>query len=470
MNKKHFQTEMENIDFPKMEADTAIDKGIQRARDQKGKERKKKYKLISTVSSTAAASFLAAGLVFAPVSNVLAAVPVIGSIYEKYGLNIGENLWKGNLVTEINESTSNKGVDITISNAYYDGNVIGVAFKANGKALSLDNLGENKGPEIGYSYHLFNGDEQNQWSSGATGITETEEGYVGTMEFYNPKADLSDIESLPLTFTSILGKEGNWQFDVPIEQIPAVESDVEGQVVWGGYTLELEKLVKGKATTMLSYRTTLPASGKHDNIQLTVTDNLGNRLFKHHADTISAEENGDSVMKNIRELFGSKVEGDASKLIIQPEIRQYEQETTASIDQTLPFEIESERFSYFIRVTNTQVKDGQLVVDYALVNVDDQKLSQDIIDNFANYIMLIETDDIQTGESGETDPNQMINHQIRSVKTELINNESLQFQSSFPVDAALTMSDYSLIVPFGTLSSNQPIKMDPLEINLEERE
>ena len=53
----------------------------------------------------------------------------------------------------------------------------------------------------------------------------------------------------------------------------------------------------------------------------------------------------------MRELFTSKIDEDASYLMVYPEIRKYEADTINSLDYSIPFQIESNRFDYQITVT-----------------------------------------------------------------------------------------------------------------------
>ena len=469
MNKERLYKEISEIEFPENEVLNAINGGIEKGKKDKEPKRKSKFKMIGTITSVAASAFLVSGLIFAPMTNVLASVPLIGSIYEKFSLQIGHELLESNLITQLNQEATSNGVDITVTSAYYDGNVIGITFNAEGERVSLDSIGD-EGPESGYSFHLFDGVEQNQWSSAMTQLEETGDGYVAAIEFYNPDANLPKDYTLPFTMTSITGVKGNWKFDIPVKQISSetINSDAESKLSGQDYSLKMESVVKGKATTLLNYKATFPLAGEDDELRITVFDNEGNRLSKNHADVLVTEQDAGLVVKEIRELFSSKINEEAKFLTVQPEIIRNEEDTFKSLNQTTPFAVESNRFDYKISINSLKQNGNQLILDYNVLNVDTDAIRKDIIQNFADFIMLIKSEDIQRNENGDLQMGKMLEYRIRSNQTEVMDDGSLHYQSIFNIENLdnFDYRDYSLTVPFGTLSSNEPIEMNPIKVDL----
>ena len=468
MDEKQFEKEISRIEVPQFEVLQAIDKGIKKGRKAKRANKRFNAKTIGAVTSVAASAFLASGLIFAPVSNVLAAVPVIGPFYEKFGLQIGAELEESDLITQINQAASSNGIDITVTSAYYDGNVMGITFAAEGEELSVE-PNTDAGPEAGFDFQLFDGVEQNQWAAAMTQLEETEEGYAAAMEFYNPEADLPADFNLPLTFNSVGGVEGKWKFDIPLEQIASetLQTDAESQLEGTAYSLQVESVVKGQATTMLNYETNLPLDGAEDEIRLTVFDDLGNRLSKNHADVLSESENGDGIQQDVRELFSSKIGDEAKYLLVQPEVVRYEEETIQALDGlSAPFTVESERFDYSLLVNNVEQNGNQVTIDYTIQNLEEGKLREDLIQNFAEFIMLVKSDDVVLDGAGERDSGQLMENKIQGVASKQASDESYHYQSAFTVGEDFNLDDYSLMVPFGTLSSNQPIEMTPIKVDL----
>lgn len=325
MNKKHIE-EIKKIDIPKEELLASVSKGIEIGRKESWRKKKASFKTRGIVSATAASALLASGLIFAPVSNVLAAVPFIGSFYEQHSMQVGQKLEESKLLTETNQVAVDQGIQVHLTSTYFDGNVIGTTFLVDGDAVSVETI-QNAGPEAGYTMKLFDGVEQEQWSSSSTGLTETENGFIVAVEFYKPDAVLTKTEELPITFTSVAGVQGNWEFTVPLQQISSETILVNGDNVseHKGYTLTVNSIVKGEATTLVNYDVTLPSGRENDEINLTIVDDGGKHLGKSLENVLQHVNNKETIEKSIRELFTNEINDSAKYLIIQPEVLEGEE-------------------------------------------------------------------------------------------------------------------------------------------------
>jgi len=469
MDKEWLNHQLNNIDFPEKEVMTAITHGIEKGRRTK-KIRKRKIVLKASIFPTAAAIFmLASGFVFSPMTQVLAKVPIIGFIYENVGSSVGKELFKSNLVTEINEKATNNGVDVTITSAYYDGNIIGITFEVNGKNVSIKSGEKSNGPESSYSYYLFNGDEQKQWGTRISSLIKTENGYGGTIEFYSPYYQLPENFSLPLTFTSIGSVNGEWKFDIPVKKAPYEKLAMQAESISkdGQYTLQMNSIIKGKATTLLEYKTIIPKDAKQDEIRISVFNDKGERLSKNSINVIESYEHSGLTETTIRELFNSKINKGSKYLMVYPEIRKYEKDTLKSIENT-PFVIKSNRFDYKLIVNDVNLFDNELTINYQIENVNTNQIRLDIVKNFADLIQLIKSNQIKFDKHGELDQEQILKFAIQNKQLQLVDRENLQFQSTFKIEnlEEFDMKDFSILVPFRILSLNDPIKMEPIKIKL----
>ena len=89
MPKDLFNSYTNDIEVPKEDLIRAIDTGIERGEKfLKTNKRTSILKRTSFLTSAAATLLLASGFVFSPVTNVLAQVPLIGGIYEKYQMQL----------------------------------------------------------------------------------------------------------------------------------------------------------------------------------------------------------------------------------------------------------------------------------------------------------------------------------------------------------------------------------------------
>ncbi len=82
--------------------------------------------------------------------------------------------------------------------------------------------------------------------------------------------------------------------------------------------------------------------------------------------------------------------------------------------------------------------------------------------------MLIKNEDIYRNENGELQMEKMLEYTIRNTESKVIEDGSLHYQSIFNIENSneFEYSNYFLTVPFGTFSANDPIKMNPIKIEL----
>ncbi|WP_335870998.1 DUF4179 domain-containing protein [Bacillus sp. 2205SS5-2] len=470
MKKAYFHDEMNEIDFPEQEAFQAISKGIEQGKNEKKPKKKQSIKKYAWITSIAASAFLVSGLYFSPVSNVLASVPFIGSIYEKFNLELGAELSNRQLVTALNETASNNGVDITIMDAYYEGDKVGLSFNVEGEDVTLD-FDREREPESGYSFHLFDGKEQKQWSGGHSQLEQEGNGYIAAIELSSSETTLPERFTLPVTFTRITGIKGTWQFEIPLERLPyeTVQLNSENELA-GGYSLTVNTLSKGQATTVIDYTTFYPNDLKYDQIDFKIYDDRNNVITKHAGNILSSQENEVGVMKENRLTINQEVNQEVEYLTVYPEIRHTEQPTVLTLDQEGEFLVKSNRFDYTIKVNKVEQDKNKVRIDYHIQGVSPDRIREDIIENFADHISLIQTENIIFDEGGELDMNKSINGTIRSDETVRIDKENWHFQSEFPVqlEDEADRGNYSIMVGFGTLSLNEPPnKLKPIKINIQ---
>lgn len=267
-----------DIEIPKEEILHAIDTGIERGEKARHiKKPKGVLKRTSFFTSVAAAMLLASGFVFSPVTNVLAQVPILGSIYEKYQMPIGQELASEQLLTEINETVEDQGVSMSITSIFYDGQYVGLTFKANGESLPNSIDGERT-PESGYAYEMFDRTDETTWWGGSIGaLTKQDNGFTGAMILENPKSDSVDSLTLPITFTNIAGVQGEWSFNLPVEKLPAKELHIAQSVssVNEAYRIHFDKIVVGQTNATLSYETLNTAGVEGEQLELKILDSQG---------------------------------------------------------------------------------------------------------------------------------------------------------------------------------------------------
>ncbi len=456
MNREWFNEQLDDIEVPKEEVFAAIHRGIALGKDEINKTKKKFHpKKVAYIVTIAASLLFVSGFVFQPVTAVLASVPIIGSIYKNFHSDIGKKLESNGLIDKLNEKATDNGIDVTLTSAYYDGNNIGITFKADGKGIS-ESLTSSAGPAAGYSLKLFDGGDQKQWAGSREPLMKKGKEYIGAMTLDYPHKNLPTNFDLPLTFTYIGGKKGNWSFHVPVQQIltETITSNAKSSSQDGAYSLKMQSVIKGKATTIINYQTKV--IDKNDTLEMRVHDDRGKKLpIKQINDE--------------RAIFNSEIDHKAKFLMIYPEFSRYENDTIQSIGVLPHNKIVSKRYGYILNIEKVQKKSQLFIVDYTLKNINTSEIRKDILQNFVDHIKLVKSKDTNglTGQAlYETLKTDSI---LYAKKAGVVNEEALHYQSTFHIDQVkdFDYKDYSLMVPFGILGLNShPIKLDPIKVSL----
>ncbi|MED1864105.1 DUF4179 domain-containing protein [Fictibacillus nanhaiensis] len=316
----------EQNDPSRKEILSAIQIGMQEGKRIKRKETlKARIKVSMWMSGIAASVVLVSGFVFSPINTVLADVPLIGKLYEELDIKIGKELAASNLVTEINQKASSNGVDVTITSAYYDGNVIGVTIKAEGKDLSVEAMDKEHSPESGYT---IGGADKDQLVGLRGPLQKLKEGsYVAALEFELKEKELPKNYTLPLHFTLIANKKGDWNFSVPVKQLPVetMKLNENSTTKDGLHKVNLNKLSIAKATSTLYYTFDSMKGDLNQDVNVKVFDEHGKRVPLRSNGVVNRIEHSEGVTQ-YRELQLEKIDDDVNYLIVYPEVVSMDQE------------------------------------------------------------------------------------------------------------------------------------------------
>ncbi|MGM8216428.1 DUF4179 domain-containing protein [Bacillaceae bacterium W0354] len=301
MDKVWFHVKTDNIEVPEEELFSVIDTAIKKGK--KSKKHKKKSKMTVSMASMTVALILISGFVFAPMTKVLAGVPYIGSIYESLHMDMGKELEDKKLVTELNQTISDNGIDITITSVYYDGIYIGITFKAEGEGLN-NNLDND------YSfYHYIDNGVKIGWSGSNGDLIKVDNYYESAIQVQYPDEQLPKEFTIPITFENMGGVEGDWQFDIPVSQLPMIAVHVENSTTKDeNYYFTLDSIVIGESNMRLDYITTIPT----EYLNFKIIDDKGNELSNNSLFSWGSEF----------AVFETGIEANTKYLLIYPVYRQ----------------------------------------------------------------------------------------------------------------------------------------------------
>ena len=448
LEKKPFQDEYEKIEVPKEEVLKAIKSGMKRADSiktpNKNKNRLKAYALAASI-------LLSSSFVFPSMSQVMAEVPMLGKLYVNFNDLVGGNLSSQQLITQLNVVATNKGIDIAITDAYYDGAVIGITFNVDGKVKA-----EQDGQLSGF-YEIFDGKDGIADSKEIVYMESSEKGYSGHIQLNYPSTELPADATIPLEFKSIGQKEGTWKFDVPIRQLPSetIILDEERINVTAGVKVHFDSIIKGKASTAINYTATFPQEGQHDQVRLEIFDDNGKiiPLLSDGIDLETVQKNNEIIVKG-RTTIPQVIHEQTSYIEIHPKVAVYEKDQFISLNEQIPMEIKSTRQNFTVRIEGFIFKEDQFTFDFQLNN--GEKLNQDFLlfKNFAqNEVLLVK-------DSKKDVYEEPIKH-----STKVLNEKELRFRSIFEIGKS-NKEDYVVRVVFNTFTSNIPVELDSVKIDL----
>lgn len=292
MEKKMFHESIDHIEVPRDDVIKAIQTGVRKGSQMKAK-RKPRFKVIAVSAAAAAGLFLSSGFFFPSMSNVMAEIPFLAKLYEHD--KVAMNLASQQLITELNEKATFAGIDVIVTDAYYDGAMVGVTFDVKGEV-------KGKKDEVYAFYEIFDGDPNIEETMELVKLLPTDDGYKGHIQLSYPRTDLPAITSLSLNFLGIgeiddswKDEQGKWNFDVPIEQLPFETVELEQESSLEGYKITFEKLITGKSSTAIEYTLRYPEGDER--VMLELFDDKGEQIIGGTSDAKLAKkiENGEVV-------------------------------------------------------------------------------------------------------------------------------------------------------------------------------
>jgi hypothetical protein len=452
MEKNSFQEAYEKIEVPKEDVLKSIRNGMNRA-DSDAHKSKKKTAVWSSVA--AATLFVSSSFLSPSLSHVMAGVPILGKVYETFNDSVGRSLQSQELITELNQTASNKGIDVSITNAYYDGAVVGVTFKAKGK------MNQEENGQVAGFYEIFDGDEGISDSKEYVHMEPTKDGYIGHIQLSYPKSELPSDTTFPLEFKTIGGKEGSWRFDVPIKQLPFenVTLDQERSDELSDVNVHFDSIILGKASTAINYTATFPVQGKHDQVRLEVYDDKGEEM-NISMDGIGLEttKSGDQYIVKGRSILPQSVKGETKYLEIHPKVALNEKDQFVPLNASTPVEVKADRQNLSVTIEDITVDDNTLVVDFQWNNGDAVNKDFSFFKDFAQH------DVILVKESEKEIYEEPIKHSVKTLQ-----KDELRFRSTFDISQLddFDLKTYVMRVRLGSLSINIPVELDEVKVDVD---
>ncbi|KAA0564646.1 DUF4179 domain-containing protein [Bacillus sp. CH30_1T] len=453
MEKKSFQEVYEKIEVPEDDVLDAIIAGKNRASQSVSKKKKRARNLVWS-SVAAATIFISSSLISPSISQVMAEVPLLGNVYTVFNDAVGRNLQSKDLITELNQVSSFKGVDVSIKNAYYDGAVVGVTFSVEGNVRT-----EEDGRVQGF-YEIFDGKGGISDSKELVYMESSKNGYIGHIQLSYPQTVLPSDTSFPLEFKRIGGKDGSWRFDVPINQLPyeTVTIDKGTSNEEAEINIHFDSIIQGKASTAINYTASFPIEGKHNQVRLEAYDDQGEEIniSTDGIDLESIESNNRVIVKG-RSIIPFSIKGEASYIEVFPKVALSLPDQFIKLDEVTPIKINDGMQGFAVEIEDISVEEKSISFDFQINK--GNKMNKDFLfykDFARNDVELVK-------ESEKENYQKPIKHSV-----EIINKDDLRFTSKFDISKIddFNLKDYVIRVNLGTLSANIPVELEKVRINL----
>jgi len=411
--------------------------------------RHQKNKMLLIAFAAAAVIFFGSSFLFPSVSRVMAEMPLIGFLYKDL---VGENLATQKLVTALNETASDKGIDLTLTSAYYDGAVIGVTFEAAGRVTK-----EPDGRAMGF-YEIFNGDEKLGETKEIVYLDPSDKGFSGQIRLTYPKTALPADTALPLEFKEMGGKKGSWKFKVPITQLPYEKTALNLESGAEDFTIHFDTLVTGKASSAIEYTVTMPVENKNDQIRFHLMDENGNPIYETSDEKLEKKIDGEQQIIKGRTTILDDLQGKTRYLEVWPQAVLYEPDQFVQLKSQTPMHIKSDRQDLSVTIEKITLNDNTFSIDFQVNNGEEGKRHFTDFENFArNDVTLVK-------ESRKEVYEQPTKHTVKT-----LDKQELRFRSVFDLRKVENFQpdQYLIRVSLNALALNMPLEIEPVRVDLD---
>jgi len=214
--------------------------------------------------ATAVVSFgiIGSGFVSPAMAQVLKEVPIIGSIFGGSSDSSIQIIDEKGLASQLNETVTNNGVSLTITEAYFGGGRLVIAYTVEADKIELQTIEKGHGVPISFDA-LLNGQrfdymsdfEQRVENGVATGIIDMSVGL---------EHPLLDQPTLFLNINEVSGIKGSWNFELLLGN-GATSEATHGfaplvSATWGEATFVVERVEFTPAQSQIIIERTIPGS------------------------------------------------------------------------------------------------------------------------------------------------------------------------------------------------------------------
>ena len=361
MEEKDLKKAFNQIPVPKESVFKAIDDGLKQGNEKKRPQTMKRKLLYGGVASIAILSLtISSGFIHPTMNKVLAKTPLVGQIFKDFEDPLGIELAEQNLVTELNKTSTKKGINVTLTNAYFDGYIVSITGHVDGN-LKEQNPGESDELSMDENFENYEGDAD-PWLNGSTAFKKKGDGFDFQMTLNYPYEELKENFDLPITIHSINGTKGEWKFSVPIKQKKnkAIALDYAKSYPNENVQIKINELLFGSVSSTIMLET--KTEYENDDIYIgKATDNKGNELYM---DRVWVDKEKDNELNGVQRYSTEKLDPEAKSITFYPSLGLNEPFAEKNLATGTSFTLKSQRSDKSIRVNGIKHEQDKLIIDY----------------------------------------------------------------------------------------------------------
>lgn len=205
----------------------------------------RKMVVMSAVVAASVACIVGAGVMSPDLAQALRQSPILGSVFDILGDDGLKKAQMTGMVTEIDQSVTDEGITVKITEALYDGARISIGYVLE----SSGELAEDQAPHLDFK---INGERLGNYGAGGHGDFVDAHTYVGLLHI-DPSEALPETFDLEMTVRQLGVTKGTWKFAFPVSTNTSGNQTVMPMEIktFGDTSLIVERVTFAVSSTMV---------------------------------------------------------------------------------------------------------------------------------------------------------------------------------------------------------------------------
>lgn len=451
MAQHDLRNDYEKIPVPTNALQDRIRQGITQGVAERKQQRRHRKQYVAIAGL--AASLFVTTFIVPPFASAMSHVPLIGGLYRPFTEQgtVGTEIEKKQLATTIDQTVTDQGITIKVVDAYYDGTTIGMNLTATG----VPDVNETKRAAF---YEVFKGDKRFEGTENQELAHFKQDGKVwkARIEYDVGLQKLSDSMQVPLVISEMFGLDGNWQFEVPVKRLQAIEQTFNTTVKNPDYAVDvtLKQMTKGQASTTFDYTAVYPKAYDYQ-IGFSLFDDSGKEVIHNWSESTALVKhtNTSSERTDTSRLSLGNYVIPSGAYTLHPQLRITPKTTFIPLTTSLPYAEWNPTHPLKMTTQNIKITDSQVIIDFETNAV--EMLSNIKLDAVRSMFLI----------QGNEPPD---GREIKPHITVRDANQK-QFRATFTLSASqmASIDEFYLETGYSNIMTNTPIDLKPIPFTVD---